>query len=72
MRECRREGFELGDPATGQLTVDTLTTAIESGPISNPDGMTNQTEGGVMQGMSRAIFEEVKWNAGGGFISTAD
>ena len=60
------------DPATGQLTVDTLTTAIESGPISNPDGMTNQTEGGVMQGMSRAIFEEVKWNAGGGFISTAD
>jgi CO/xanthine dehydrogenase Mo-binding subunit len=36
--------------------------AIDAGPISNPDGLRNQTEGGVLQGMSRALVEEVTWN----------
>jgi nicotinate dehydrogenase subunit B len=34
----------------------------DSGPVSNPDGLRNQMEGGAMQGMSRAMFEEVKWD----------
>ena len=33
-----------------------------SGPISNPDGLRNQTEGGALQGMSRALGEEVTWD----------
>jgi CO/xanthine dehydrogenase Mo-binding subunit len=56
------------DTTTGQVIVTKLTTAIESGPISNPDGMTNQTEGGVMQGMSRALFEEMQWDSSSGSI----
>lgn len=60
------------DTATGIVTVTKLTTAIESGPISNPDGMKNQTEGGVMQGMSRALFEEMQWDSGSGSVVTAD
>ena len=34
----------------------------DSGPISNPDGLRNQMEGGALQGMSRALGEEVTWD----------
>ena len=36
--------------------------AIDCGAVSNPDGLRNQTEGGVLQGMSRALVEEVTWD----------
>jgi CO/xanthine dehydrogenase Mo-binding subunit len=36
--------------------------AIDVGPISNPDGLKNQAEGGLLQGMSRALGEQVTWN----------
>ena len=36
--------------------------ALDCGPISNPDGLRNQTEGGILQGMSRALVEEVTWD----------
>jgi CO/xanthine dehydrogenase Mo-binding subunit len=36
---------------------------MDSGPISNPDGIKNQVEGGTLQGLSRALLEEVTWNA---------
>lgn len=40
-----------------------FTIAIDCGPISNPDGLRNQVEGGLLQGMSRALVEEVTWDA---------
>jgi CO/xanthine dehydrogenase Mo-binding subunit len=36
--------------------------AIDCGPISNPDGLRNQVEGGILQGTSRALVEEVTWD----------
>jgi nicotinate dehydrogenase subunit B len=36
--------------------------AVDCGPISNPDGLRNQSEGGILQGMSRALGEEVTWD----------
>jgi CO/xanthine dehydrogenase Mo-binding subunit len=30
--------------------------------MSNPDGVRNQLEGGALQGMSRALGEEVTWD----------
>jgi CO/xanthine dehydrogenase Mo-binding subunit len=36
--------------------------AIDCGPISNPDGLRNQIEGGLLQGMSRSLVEEVTWD----------
>jgi CO/xanthine dehydrogenase Mo-binding subunit len=39
-----------------------FTIAIDCGPISNPDGLRNQVEGGLLQGMSRSLVEEVTWN----------
>src|SRR5262249_42594053 len=34
----------------------------DSGPISNPDGLRNQCEGGALHGLSRALMEEVTWD----------
>jgi nicotinate dehydrogenase subunit B len=36
--------------------------ALDCGPISNPDGLRNQIEGGILQGTSRALVEEVTWD----------
>jgi nicotinate dehydrogenase subunit B len=36
--------------------------ALDCGPISNPDGLRNQIEGGILSGMSRSLVEEVTWN----------
>jgi len=48
---------------TGALVVKRFVAAQDCGPISNPDGLKNQVEGGIMQGMSRALGEEVTWDA---------
>jgi nicotinate dehydrogenase subunit B len=60
------------DQATGIITVTRLVAAQDSGPVSNPDGLRNQMEGGALQGMSRALHEEVKWNFRIGAITSAD
>jgi len=36
--------------------------ANDSGPISNPDGLRNQLEGGSLQGLSRTLLEQVTWD----------
>jgi CO/xanthine dehydrogenase Mo-binding subunit len=48
--------------STGQVHVTRLVVAQDCGPISNPDGMRNQIEGGALQGMSRALGEMVTWD----------
>ena len=47
---------------TGAIRVKRIVAATDCGPISNPDGLRNQTEGGALQGMSRALLEEVTWD----------
>ena len=48
--------------ASGLVTVTKLFLAQDCGPISNPDGMRNQLEGGALQGLSRCLGEEVTWD----------
>ena len=50
------------DPESGRVQVTRFTLAQDCGPISNPAGLRNQIEGGLLQGMSRALGEEVTWN----------
>ncbi|HXZ09587.1 MAG TPA: molybdopterin cofactor-binding domain-containing protein [Paraburkholderia sp.] len=50
------------DRASGKVRVKRLVVAHDCGPISNPDGLKNQIEGGTLQGMSRALGEEVTWD----------
>jgi CO/xanthine dehydrogenase Mo-binding subunit len=47
---------------TGVVDVKRLVMALDCGPISNPDGVRNQAEGGALHGVSRALFEEVTWD----------
>jgi len=49
------------DQATGRVQPRKFTVAVDCGPISNPDGLRNQIEGGILQGMSRALVEQVTW-----------
>jgi nicotinate dehydrogenase subunit B len=51
------------DQATGRVTAKRFVVAQDCGPISNPDGMRNQIEGGALQGMSRCLGEEVTWDS---------
>jgi nicotinate dehydrogenase subunit B len=48
---------------TGLVRPTRFVVALDCGPISNPDGLRNQIEGGVLQGMSRALVEEVTWDS---------
>src|SRR5438046_1730301 len=50
------------DQNTGGIAVKRFVAAQDCGPISSPDGMKNQIEGGLLQGMSRALGEEVTWD----------
>jgi nicotinate dehydrogenase subunit B len=50
------------DQEAGRIAPKRFVVAQECGPISNPDGMRNQIEGGTLQGMSRALGEEVTWD----------
>ena len=50
------------DQATGHVQVIRFVVAHDCGPISNPDGLRNQIEGGVLQGMSRALGEQITWD----------
>jgi nicotinate dehydrogenase subunit B len=50
------------DLETGSVQPKKFTVALDCGPISNPDGVRNQIEGGILQGMSRALMEEVTWD----------
>jgi CO/xanthine dehydrogenase Mo-binding subunit len=47
---------------TGAILVKNLYIASDCGPISNPDGLRNQLEGGALHGISRTLLEEVTWD----------
>jgi CO/xanthine dehydrogenase Mo-binding subunit len=47
---------------TGRINVKRLVIANDAGPISNPDGLRNQLEGGALHGVNRTLNEEVTWD----------
>jgi CO/xanthine dehydrogenase Mo-binding subunit len=50
------------DRASGMVRVKRIVVAHDCGLIINPDGVKNQIEGNVIQALSRALKEEVKFN----------
>ena len=50
------------DQKKGIVRVKRITVAHDCGLIINPDGVKNQIEGNVIQSLSRALNEEVKFN----------
>jgi len=53
------------DTSNGTVTVRKVTVAHDCGIIVNPDGLTNQIEGNVIQSVSRALMEEVDFDSAG-------
>jgi CO/xanthine dehydrogenase Mo-binding subunit len=49
------------DAATGKVSVTRVVVAHDCGLIINPDGLRNQIEGNVVQGVSRTLKEEVSY-----------
>jgi CO/xanthine dehydrogenase Mo-binding subunit len=50
------------DQESGRVQAKRFVVAHDCGPISNPEGLRNQIEGGVLQGTSRALGEEITWD----------
>lgn len=50
------------EPETGRVRVVRAVSAIDSGEIVNPDGIRNQTEGGILQSISWTLYEEVTFD----------
>jgi isoquinoline 1-oxidoreductase len=46
------------------FTVDKLVVAFECGAVVNPDGLRNQVEGAVVQGLGGALFEAIEFRNG--------
>jgi CO/xanthine dehydrogenase Mo-binding subunit len=54
---------------TGQVAVKHIVCSHDCGLMINPDGVRNQVEGNVIQGVSRAMYEEVTFDTNGGVTS---
>jgi nicotinate dehydrogenase subunit B len=50
------------DPHKGLVRLVRATAAIDSGQVVNPDGLRNQTEGGIIQSASWTLHEKVAFN----------
>lgn len=68
-------GFEKGgyvancaevavDRASGKVRIVRVATAFECGAIVNPDGLKNQVEGSIIQGIGGALFEAIQFENG--------
>ena len=50
---------------TGEVAVKRIVCSHDCGLMINPDGVKNQVEGNIIQGVSRALYEEVTYDAKG-------
>jgi CO/xanthine dehydrogenase Mo-binding subunit len=57
---------------TGEIRVTKVVTSIDSGPVVSPDGLANQMEGQVIQGISKTLYEEVLFDRASSSITTKD
>jgi CO/xanthine dehydrogenase Mo-binding subunit len=53
------------DRASGTVRVPRTWAAVDSGLIINPDGLTNQMEGGIIQSVSWTLKEQVRFDKSG-------
>ena len=53
------------DKSNGKVRVTRVVVAHDCGLIANPNGVENQIEGNVIQGVSRTLLEEVHFDAHG-------
>ncbi|HLH73558.1 MAG TPA: molybdopterin cofactor-binding domain-containing protein, partial [Chloroflexota bacterium] len=52
------------DRASGQVKLERVVEAFDCGAIVNPDGLRNQIEGAIVQGIGGALFERIQFDNG--------
>lgn len=52
------------DEKTGTARLSRAVMVFDPGAVLNPDHLTNQIEGAIMQGIGGALFEEIQWTGG--------
>jgi isoquinoline 1-oxidoreductase len=52
------------DKKSGKVSVVRVVQAFEAGAVLNPDGLKNQNEGAIVQGIGGALFEAIRFNNG--------
>jgi nicotinate dehydrogenase subunit B len=50
------------DHASGDVQVERVVAAVDTGQIVNPDGVRNQIEGGILQSLSWTLYESVSFD----------
>ena len=60
------------DPATGYVQVIDVVQVHDVGRAINPTGLTNQIHGGIMQGINKALTEELQYDEATGIIVNAN
>ncbi|MFQ5661371.1 MAG: molybdopterin cofactor-binding domain-containing protein [Gammaproteobacteria bacterium] len=58
---CAVAVFLKIDPASGDIKLDRAIAVVDAGLIINPDGVRNQVEGGLIQGSSWTLKEQVQF-----------
>jgi len=53
------------DEAGGEIHLERAVIAADAGQIINPDGLSNQLEGGFVQSASMTLYEQVRFDEGG-------
>jgi nicotinate dehydrogenase subunit B len=48
--------------SSGKIALEQACIAFDCGLVLNPDGLLNQVEGGLLQGLSRALHEQVRFD----------
>lgn len=56
--------FEISAPTTGKLTIHNVWCAIDCGRAVNPNSVAAQMEGGIVHGISAALWGQVTFTAG--------
>ena len=58
------EVVELSQPSPGTIKVHSVACAVDCGMAVNPDALTAQIEGGIVHGMSSALWGQVTFSSG--------
>jgi len=66
------QGAEVSaDPETGKITVHRLVAAFDVGRVINPVTLEGQVEGGLVQGLGSALFEEMVFGEDGQVLNNS-
>ena len=55
---------EVDDATTKRVRIRRVVAAFECGAVVNPDGLRNQVEGAIIQGIGGALFEAIRFENG--------